>query len=73
MACLGCKTDNICKVKDDFPELAEKVRHAGAVVVGGYPPYGVVDGFTNVQYVNRLMIETDERHIIITNTRKQNG
>ena len=26
IACLGCKEDNICKVKDDFPELAEKVR-----------------------------------------------
>ena len=21
IACLGCKKDNICKVKDDFPEL----------------------------------------------------
>jgi multimeric flavodoxin WrbA len=46
IACLGCKKDNICKVKDDFPELAEKVRHANAVVVGGYSPYGAVDGFT---------------------------
>ncbi|MFZ7126650.1 MAG: hypothetical protein ACOWWM_10915 [Desulfobacterales bacterium] len=25
IACLGCKKDNICKVKDDFPELGEKV------------------------------------------------
>ena len=46
IACLGCKKDNICKVKDDFPELAEKVRKAGAIVVGGYSPYGAVDGFT---------------------------
>jgi len=46
VACLGCKTDNICKVKDDYPELAEKVRAAGALVVGGYSPYGAVDGFT---------------------------
>jgi multimeric flavodoxin WrbA len=46
IACLGCKKDNICKVKDDFPELAEKVRHAGAIVVGGYSPYGAADGYT---------------------------
>jgi multimeric flavodoxin WrbA len=53
IACLGCKQDNICKVKDDFPELAEKVRHAGAVVVGGYSPYGAVDGFTKA-FLERL-------------------
>ena len=46
IACLGCKEDNVCKVKDDYPELAEKIRKAGAVVVGGYSPYGAVDGFT---------------------------
>jgi len=53
IACLGCKADNICKVKDDFPELAEKVRRAGAIVVGGYTPYGAVDGFTKA-FLERL-------------------
>ena len=53
IACLGCKKDNICKPKDDFQELAEKVRHAGAVVIGGYSPYGVVDGFTKA-FLERL-------------------
>ena len=53
IACLGCKEDNVCKVKDDFPELAEKVRHAGALVVGGYCPYGSVDGFTKA-FLERL-------------------
>jgi len=53
IACLGCKKDNICKVKDDYPELAEKVRQAGAVVVGGYSPYGAVDGFTKA-FLERL-------------------
>jgi hypothetical protein len=24
IACLGCKENNVCQVKDDFPELAEK-------------------------------------------------
>ena len=46
IACLGCTKDNICKVKDDFQEIAEKVKHAGAVVVGGYPPYASIDAFT---------------------------
>jgi multimeric flavodoxin WrbA len=53
IACLKCKEDNICKVKDDFPELAKKVRHAGALVVGGYCPYGSVDGFTKA-FLERL-------------------
>lgn len=53
IACLGCKKDNICKVNDDFPELAQKIRHAGAVVVGGYAPYGMVDGFTKA-FLERL-------------------
>lgn len=53
LACLGCKDDNICKVQDDFPELAEKVRNAGALVVGGYCPYGSVDGFTKA-FLERL-------------------
>ena len=53
IACLECKKDNICKVKDDFPELAEKVRHAGAIVVGGYSPYGAADGFTKA-FLERL-------------------
>lgn len=53
IACLGCKSDNICKVQDDFPELAVKVRQAGALVVGGYSPYGSVDGFTKA-FLERL-------------------
>jgi multimeric flavodoxin WrbA len=53
IACLGCKKDNICKVKDDFPDLAEKVRKADAIVVGGYSPYGAVDGFTKA-FLERL-------------------
>ena len=53
IACLGCKADNVCKVKDDFPRLAEKVRKAGALVVGGYAAYGSVDGFTKA-FLERL-------------------
>ncbi len=53
IACLGCVKDNVCKVKDDFQEIAEKVKYAGAIVVGGYPPYGTVDGFTKA-FLERL-------------------
>jgi NADPH-dependent FMN reductase len=47
--CLGCKKcvpDNICKVKDDFPELAEKIKTAKALIIGAYPPYGQIDAFS---------------------------
>ena len=36
----------MCKVKDDFPELAEKIKKAHGIVIGSYPPYASVDGFT---------------------------
>ncbi|GAU07380.1 flavodoxin family protein [Desulfoplanes formicivorans] len=53
MACMRCVNDNICKVKDDFPEVARKVRQAQALVVGGYPPYGSLDSFTKA-FLERL-------------------
>jgi NADPH-dependent FMN reductase len=52
-ACKGCVDDNICKVNDDFPPLAEKVKEAGALVIGGYCPYGAIDGFTK-SFLERL-------------------
>jgi NAD(P)H-dependent FMN reductase len=45
-ACKKCVPDNICKVKDDFQELAEKIKTAKALVIGAYPPYGQIDAFT---------------------------
>jgi multimeric flavodoxin WrbA len=33
-ACLGCAKDNICKVKDDFQPLREKLVEADAFVIG---------------------------------------
>lgn len=47
--CLHCKKcvhDNICKVKDDFPALAEKIKGAKALIIGAYTPYAQVDAFT---------------------------
>lgn len=46
LACKKCVPDNVCKVDDDFPELAEKIKTAKALVIGGYIPYSQIDGFT---------------------------
>ncbi len=46
LACKKCVPDNICKVNDDFPELAEKIKSAQALIIGGYTPYSQIDGFT---------------------------
>jgi len=54
--CFGCKRcveDNVCKVKDDFPELAQKLINADAVILGGYIPFGQLDGFTKA-FTERL-------------------
>jgi len=45
-ACRGCVNDNVCKTKDDFPALAEKVKQAKSLVIGSYTPYSMVDGFS---------------------------
>jgi multimeric flavodoxin WrbA len=46
LACKGCVSDNNCVQKDDFPELAEKIKKARALIIGAYTPYGQIDGFT---------------------------
>ncbi|MBT8350225.1 MAG: flavodoxin family protein [Deltaproteobacteria bacterium] len=46
MACKKCVPDNVCKVIDDFQELAEKIKKAKALIIGAYIPYGQIDGFT---------------------------
>lgn len=46
LACKRCVPDNICKGNDDFPALAEKIKVAKALVIGGYLPYSQIDGFT---------------------------
>ena len=53
MACKACVSDNVCKVKDDFQELAKKVKEADALVIGAYVPYQLIDGFTKA-FLERL-------------------
>ena len=45
-ACKQCVPDNICKVKDDFPELAEKIKTTKALIIGAFLLYEQIDGFT---------------------------
>ena len=52
-ACKRCVTDNICKVDDDFPALANKIREAEALVIGAYCPYGMIDANTKA-FLERL-------------------
>jgi len=63
LACKQCVRDNVCKVKDDFPALAETIKKAKALVIGAYIPYGQIDGFTkallerfwSLRHVNNLL------------------
>lgn len=63
MACKRCVPDNVCKVQDDFPALAEKIKSAQALVIGAYLPYGQIDSFTKAllerfwsfRHVNNLL------------------
>jgi hypothetical protein len=63
LACKKCVPDNVCKVRDDFPELAEKIKKAKALIIGAYIPYGQIDGFTkallerfwSMRHVNNLL------------------
>lgn len=52
-ACLGCVETNICVIKDDAIALAEKVKEADALVIGGYTPYSSLDSRTKT-FIERL-------------------
>ncbi len=53
LACKRCVYDNICKVDDDFSKLVEKIHASDAIIIGGYTPYGQIDGFTK-SFIERL-------------------
>jgi multimeric flavodoxin WrbA len=63
LACKQCVPDNICKVNDDFPELAKTIKKAKALIIGAYTPYKQIDGFTkallerfwSLRHVNNLL------------------
>jgi len=47
-ACLGCAGDNICKQKDDWHIIENKIKECAALVIGGYPTYGTLDSRTKM-------------------------
>ena len=61
-ACKGCVPDNVCKVEDDFPALAKKIKEARALVIGAYTPYGQIDGFTKA-FLERLWSMRHEHNL----------
>ncbi len=52
-ACLGCLKTNRCVIQDDGVHLAEKVKAAGALVVGAFTPYSSLDSRTKA-FLERL-------------------
>jgi multimeric flavodoxin WrbA len=47
IACLGCVKDNICKVRDDFLPLREKIVEADALVIGAPNYYSTLNAQTH--------------------------
>ena len=52
-ACLGCVKSNRCVIDDDGILLAEKVKQADALIVGGYSTYSSIDSRTKT-FLDRL-------------------
>ncbi|MRR54874.1 MAG: flavodoxin family protein [Deltaproteobacteria bacterium] len=52
-ACLGCVETNRCVINDDGIPLAEKVKAADALVIGGFTPYSSLDSRTKA-FIERL-------------------
>ncbi len=47
IACLGCVTDNVCKVKDDMESLRDKIVEADAYVIGAPNCYSTLNAVTH--------------------------
>lgn len=52
-ACLGCVKANRCVIEDDGIALAEKAKHADALVIAGFTPYSTLDSRTKA-FIERL-------------------
>lgn len=46
-ACLGCVTDNVCKIKDDMVTLREKIVAADAFIIGAPNYFSMLNGITH--------------------------
>jgi len=52
-ACLGCVRTNSCVIDDDGRAVAERVKQADALVIGGYTSYSSLDARTKA-FIERL-------------------
>ncbi|MCG8471606.1 MAG: flavodoxin family protein [Desulfobacterales bacterium] len=52
-ACLGCVKTNVCVIQDDGTALAQRVKEADALVIGGYTPYCSLDSRTKA-FIERM-------------------
>lgn len=53
LACLKCVNTNVCVIKDDGIELAQKAKDADALIIAGYTPYSSLDSRTKA-FIERL-------------------
>ena len=44
IGCMGCADDNVCKLKDDFTPLREKIISADAYILGGCNFFSTLNG-----------------------------
>ncbi|BCR06277.1 flavodoxin family protein [Desulfuromonas versatilis] len=51
--CLGCVATNRCVIKDDGIAIAEKIKQADVLIVGGFTPYSTLDARTKA-FLERL-------------------
>ena len=47
ISCLGCVSDNVCKVQDDFTEIRAKIMEADAFVIGSPNFYSGINAATH--------------------------
>jgi multimeric flavodoxin WrbA len=45
-ACNGCRSNNLCIIDDDWPELRNKIIDSSALVIGGWAFSGMIDSAT---------------------------
>ncbi len=53
LGCLGCVTDNVCKVQDDMSELRPRIIEADALVIGAPNYFDMLNGLSHC-FLERL-------------------
>jgi multimeric flavodoxin WrbA len=64
IACLGCASDNICKVEDDLTPLREKIVEADAYVIGAPNYYSTLNALTHALLERWFQFRHQEGNIL---------